>query len=347
MAQPLQRTQRVRTAGEHDPVRRGPRPEVSQSKPSDLHTCQPALLDLHTSSPRSVIALQRTAGNSAASRLIQAKLTVGGANDRYEQEADRVAESVVAMPAPRSRGAVATPAVQREDEADEVQAAPLAASISRLVQRAGPEEEEEVQTKPLIQRAGPEEEEEVQAKPLVQRAGPEEEEEVQTKPLVQRASPEEEEEVQTKSTGGDGSFAAGEHVEQRLSSLQGGGSPLPNSVREHMEPRFGADFGSVRVHADSEAGQLNDDLQARAFTHGNDIYMGSGASAPGSTDGDRLLAHELTHVIQQSGRKDRVARWGKGMGGGTPHPVVTKMAFDSMDPNVRKYFSQEARDYLA
>jgi hypothetical protein len=371
---PLQRSQRGKDTQQNETVRRLSQPVVSHKGPSDLMSCQPALTDLASAAPRSVIALQRVAGNRAVSGAIQAKLTVGGAHDLYEQEADRVAESVVGMPAPAARIPGDAHGVQREAESDEVQTAPLAASISRLIQRASeeeeevqtkslvqraPEEEEEVQTKSLVQRA-PEEEEEVQTKSLVQRA-PEEEEEVQTKSLIQRA-PEEEEEVQTKSTvqrqgeeeeiqtkseGSDGSFSAGRHVEQRLSSLQGGGSPLPSSVRSHMEPRFGADFGGVRLHTDSEAGQLNRDLQARAFTHGNDIYMGSGASAPGSTDGDRLLAHELTHVIQQSGRKDRVARWGKGMGGGTPHPIVTKMAFASMDPKVRKYFSQEARDYLA
>ena len=101
------------------------------------------------------------------------------------------------------------------------------------------------------------------------------------------------------------------------------------------------------MHADGEAASLNRQIQARAFTHGSDIYMGAGAWSPGSTDGKRLLAHELTHVIQQSGGKDRIARWGKGLGGGTPHPVVTKSAFGSLDPRVRKYFSQDAQDYLA
>jgi hypothetical protein len=357
---PLQRSRRGKDTQQNETVRRLSQPAVSHKGPSDLVSCQPALADLASAAPRSVIALQRVAGNRAVSGVIQTKLTVGGAHDRHEQEADRVAESVVSMPAPATRTTGDAHGVQRDAESDQGQTAPLAASISRLVQRQGAEEEEEVQTKSLLQRApeeeeevqtksllqrAPEEEEEVQTKSLLQRA-PEEEEEVQTKPLLQRAA-EEEEEVQTKSEGRDGSFAAGRHVEQRLSALQGGGSPLPSSVRDHMEPRFGADFGSVRLHTDSEAGQLNRDLQARAFTHGNDIYMGSGASTPGSTDGDRLLAHELTHVVQQSGRKDRIARWGKGMGGGTPHPIVTKMAFDSMDPKVRKYFSQEARDYLA
>jgi hypothetical protein len=349
MSEPLQKSQHGhgKDAVHHEASRRGSHAAVSHNRPSEVLACQCALTDLASAAPRSVIALQRVAGNRAVSGLVQAKLTVGGANDRYEQEADRVAESVVAMPAPEARTTGGPQGVQREAEPDQVQTAPLAASISRLVQRAGPEEEEEVQAKPLIQRAGPEEEEELQAKPLIQRAGPEEEEELQAKPLIQRAGPEEEEELQAKPERGDGSFAAGQHVERRLSALQAGGSPLPSSVRSHMEPRFGADFSGVRLHTDGEAGQLNRDLQARAFTHGNDIYMGAGAAAPGSTDGDRLLAHELTHVIQQSGRKDRIARWGKGMGGGTPHPVVTKMAFDSMDPNVRKYFSQEARDYLA
>jgi hypothetical protein len=66
-----------------------------------------------------------------------------------------------------------------------------------------------------------------------------------------------------------------------------------------MEPRFGADFSGIRVHAGSEAAQLNQVLGARAFTHGQDIYLGAGAEAPGSEAGNRLLAHELTHVVQQ------------------------------------------------
>ncbi|MBV6622390.1 MAG: DUF4157 domain-containing protein [Rivularia sp. (in: Bacteria)] len=88
-------------------------------------------------------------------------------------------------------------------------------------------------------------------------------------------------------------------LENRLGSSKGGGSPLPDSVRGFMEPRFGADFSNVRVHTDSGAVQMNKELGAQAFAHGNDIYYGAGKS-PGNNE---LTAHELTHTIQQTGGK--------------------------------------------
>ena len=68
-----------------------------------------------------------------------------------------------------------------------------------------------------------------------------------------------------------------------------------------MEPRFGADFGGVRIHAGAESASLNRQISAQAFTHAQDIYMGEGRYAPGTTAGNRLLAHELAHVVQQTG----------------------------------------------
>ena len=97
-------------------------------------------------------------------------------------------------------------------------------------------------------------------------------------------------------------FEADEGLAQRLNSLKGSGAPLHENVRADMEARFGADFSNVRVHADAEAGQLNQSIKARAFTHGADVYFTYGQYDPGSTNGKRLLAHELTHVIQQTGR---------------------------------------------
>jgi len=165
---------------------------------------------------------------------------------------------------------------QYEQEADRV-AGEVLASPAPPVQRQ--EEEEEVQTKLVLQRQ--EEEEEVQTKPVLQRQG--EEEEVQTKPVEAGAG-----------------FEAGGELESRVAASRGGGSPLPGEVRHFMEPRFGADFGGVRVHTGSEADHLNRELKAVAFTHGQDIYMGEGRYDPGTTAGKRLLAHELTHVVQQT-----------------------------------------------
>ncbi len=88
---------------------------------------------------------------------------------------------------------------------------------------------------------------------------------------------------------------ASPNLESRLASTQGGGSPLPEDVLSFMELRFGADFSSVRVHTDSSAVQMNQELGAKAFAVGNRIYYGAGYS-PGK---DELTAHELTHTIQQ------------------------------------------------
>jgi hypothetical protein len=96
---------------------------------------------------------------------------------------------------------------------------------------------------------------------------------------------------------GNGNALAGSNVENQLTGSKGGGSPLPNEVRSFMEPRFGADFSSVRVHTDSTAVQMNKELGAQAFAHGSDIYYGAGKS-PGNNE---LTAHELTHTIQQGG----------------------------------------------
>jgi hypothetical protein len=109
---------------------------------------------------------------------------------------------------------------------------------------------------------------------------------------------EEDKRLQSKSAGSVvDSVDAGEEVEAGLSQSKGGGSPLPESVRTYMEPRFGVSFDHVRVHTGSNAIQMNRDVGAQAFTHGADIYYGAGSS-PTNLE---LTAHELAHVIQQGG----------------------------------------------
>lgn len=79
------------------------------------------------------------------------------------------------------------------------------------------------------------------------------------------------------------------------------GQQLPPTARQFMEPRFGYDFSSVRVHADLEASRLARSINAAAFAHGRHIYFGAGRFDPDGGGGRRLLAHELTHVVQQGG----------------------------------------------
>ncbi len=274
---------------------------------ADAAVLQRALADPGHTGPRGILALQCVAGNHAVTRLIQAKLTVGAAGDRYEQEADRVAEQVSNLQISNFKSQTSNVQRQAEEE-EEVQAKPLAATITPLVQRQA-EEEEEVQTKPLLQRQA-EEEEEVQTKPLLQRQAEEEEEEpLQGKLIegIQRVGEEEEEEpiqgklLALRAVQGPGAgFEASDELASRLAASRGGGSPLSNEVRAFMEPRFGADFSGVRIHMDGQAIQMNREVSAQAFTHGQDIYLGEGKTDLESGAGKKLLAHELTHVVQQA-----------------------------------------------
>jgi hypothetical protein len=88
--------------------------------------------------------------------------------------------------------------------------------------------------------------------------------------------------------------------ESSLASLHSGGQPLPPSVRNFFEPRFGADFSQVRVHSDGQAAESARAIQARAFTVGRDVVFGAGEYGTEMSEGQRLLAHELAHVVQQN-----------------------------------------------
>jgi len=170
---------------------------------------------------------------------------------------------------------VGAPGDKYEQEADSMAAKVMTmpdSAIQQPIQRQTGEDTEAVQMQPLVNSITP----------VVQRESGEEEE-VQMKSEVQRAS--------------DGSSVASGSVESQLAGSKGGGSALPDDVRSYMEPRFGADFSSVRVHTDSNAVQMNQELGAQAFAHGSDIYYGAGKS-PGKNE---LTAHELTHTIQQTG----------------------------------------------
>jgi hypothetical protein len=97
----------------------------------------------------------------------------------------------------------------------------------------------------------------------------------------------------------DGSASVDDDIANSIQAKRGGGEALDEGVRRNLEPAFGEDFSDVRVHADSEANSLNHAVQAEAFTTGKDIFFREGRYNPGSSDGQKLLAHELTHVVQQ------------------------------------------------
>lgn len=99
------------------------------------------------------------------------------------------------------------------------------------------------------------------------------------------------------------------------STINRSGRSLDNSTRQFMESRFNTDFSGVRVHTDKQAAQSAADVNAAAYTVGNHIVFGAGHYQPNSTRGKHLLAHELTHTIQQNeGQASRVQRWTYGTG---------------------------------
>jgi hypothetical protein len=99
---------------------------------------------------------------------------------------------------------------------------------------------------------------------------------------------------------GGGAQAAPPSLSARIGQSAGKGQPLPESTGAEMQNAFGTDFSNVSIHADAEAAQMNRELGAQAFTHGNDIYFDSGKYDTSGNAGKELLAHELTHVVQQN-----------------------------------------------
>lgn len=212
-------------------------------------------------------------------RIVQAKLTIGEPGDRYEQEADRVAAQVVdSIHAPSSHRSELNQAVQRQEEPEEeIQAKPEITALQRQE-----EPEEEIQAKPSIS--------DLMRSPLqtqVQRETMPEDEELQAKSILQRREAIEKGEASTD-------------LESAINSAKGGGQPLEAGLQRSMGQAMGADFSGVKVHTDAQADRLNRSVQARAFTTGQDVFFRQGEYNPGSRGGQELIAHELTHVVQQN-----------------------------------------------
>ena len=107
--------------------------------------------------------------------------------------------------------------------------------------------------------------------------------------------------------GAGGGMAVSSQMESQLNQLQGGGQAMPDGLRGMMERGFDRDFSQVRLHTDGEAAGLSGSIHAKAFTHGNDIYFNQGQYAPETSEGQRLVAHELAHVAQGGGKVGRIS----------------------------------------
>ncbi len=195
------------------------------------------------------------------------KMKVRRSDDSFEKEADHVAAAIV----------------QRKE-------IPRISSTIHTAQAKG--EEEEAQTKKeSLQSKDEEEGLQMKAEGKIQTKG--EEEEVQTKG--------EEEEVQTKAQQHRGTGYFSGAITKKIQHHKGGGFPLSGRIRNFMESGFQRDLSKVRIHTGSEAESLSRNLKAQAFTVGNDIFFNRGKYDPQTTSGKKLLAHELTHTVQQKG----------------------------------------------
>ncbi|MBS0015266.1 MAG: DUF4157 domain-containing protein [Arthrospira sp. SH-MAG29] len=199
--------------------------------------------------------------NGRRQQPIQAKLTVGAVGDKYEQEADRVADVVV----------------------DQIQSPPTHPEVQKQEAEGGQEQLQLLRTPTISQLQKKEE-----LSNTLQRESDEEEfdddGDVQMKP-------------QTANAGGEVSA----DLESSIQREKGGGEPLDEHLQSQMGQAMGADFRGVRIHDNSEASQLNQSIQAKAFTTGQDIFFKQGEYQPESRGGQELIAHELTHVVQQGG----------------------------------------------
>ena len=248
----------IATQGQHEAIAQKAAPKAIGRSPREAIANHPetatAPLQPQTPqhSPHPIEELQGLIGNHAVNQLlageplvqtkplfrglshelaIQPKLTIGAPGDKYEQEADSIAEQVVS---------------QMNGQEN-----------SQIHRKPTPEEDEELQMKPIVQRLG--------------------------ERNIMTAAPE---------------------FEASIQEAKSGGQPLENTIREPMEQAFGADFSGVKVHTDTQSHQLNRSINAQAFTTGQNIFFRQDVYSPNSREGQELLAHELTHVVQQNSRQN-------------------------------------------
>jgi hypothetical protein len=194
------------------------------------------------------------------------KLVIGGPHDRYEQEADRVADAVMHTVGPR-----AVESIRGAGKTGRARATAITPWLQRQAIDKEPVEEEGVEAA----EAGPEE-------------GETEELSLQRSPQTQGAT-----------------SAVPSIVHETLNDT---GQPLDQPTCAFMESRFGHDFSQVRVHTNAKAAESACTVNALAYTVGRDVVFGGGQYAPTTSAGQRLLAHELAHVVQQGAQYSILAR---------------------------------------
>jgi hypothetical protein len=230
---------------------------------------------------------------------VQRKLEVSKASDPQEKEAESVARKIMSKQLQKAEDKEEDKSVQKAEKKEEENAVQKAEQKEeeKPIQKEEKKEEEkavqkaEKEEENPIQKAADKEEE----NPIQKAETKEDEKSVQAKLKIDRKAMDNDVQRDEK----ENSSAAQPALEDRLKMRKGMGAPIPDEVRGEMEKKFGHTFGDVRIHTDSEAASMCDQVHALAFTHGNDIYFGAGQFNLNTSAGKELLAHELTHVVQQ------------------------------------------------
>ena len=295
------------------------------------------------------------ASTNPSALSLQAKLRMGRPGDSYEREADRVADRVAGNSAPESiqskeededksvqasplAGQISRYVQRRAEEEDEpaqaqaeeeepVQQQEEEEPVQQQAEEEEPvqqqEEEEPVQQQeeeePVQQQTDEEEpvqqqEEEESVQQQAEEEEPVQQQAEEEEPPAQAMAEEKDEPVQAKSD--KPAESQDPEVESLLAGTKFGGKPLRPEILQEMNNKFGTDFSRVRIHTGTTAADLCQRLGAKAFTHGRHIYFNEGQYDPTSAAGKRLLAHELTHVVQQRGGLMRMVQRATGQGSG-------------------------------
>ncbi len=237
----------------------------------------------------------------------QRKLIVNKPGDIYEKEAERVADRVMRMPSGVSPTTGNTPPQRKlfvgnaiqSGQYPELQRAPLDENLDDLLDTLSPRESQPAQQPVDLDEKERQRREREILRQLEKLRREEEIERLNRElfgsPNIQRSPAE----IQNATHPNKNTVKTG--VSGQVQRLDGKGQPLPDSLRAFFEPRFGYDFNPVRVHVGHGPAELARTLSARAFTFGRNVVFGSGQYAPNTEQGKRLIAHELTHVVQQRG----------------------------------------------
>lgn len=214
--------------------------------------------------------------------IIQPKLSIGQPNDVYEQEADRMADRVVKR---KNEAIISYP------DSTYSESVPLKAKKTNVVkQQAVPRRQTRI--KPDISLNQEKESDENL---------PELQMQISASALFDDVSPPD---IQGSSDS-EGGSSNNDNLGARLKRNAGRGNSLTKDTCSEMEAAFGTNFHNIRIHTDSEAISMSKDLGAQAFTHSSDIYFNKGKYNSSSIEGKHLLAHELTHTVQQESRNKK------------------------------------------